>query len=416
MSNKLVFILVIFYLFISDTYAQGTWEVFTKENGLKSNSIHQIFKDSSGNLWFKTAQKGITKFDGKNWTNYFSKGKWDQTTFFEDSNGTVWIGARSAEYVQANGIWKLTGDDFERIIRVGVNFIEEDSEGRIWFGGKKLCSYDGVSVTEYSKKETGDNQITALYIDNLDNIWVGTRSGVVKYNGKSWIQFSDQLKSLKCQVNSIITDTNGNIWLGAEDGVFKYDGVKWTHFTKKNGLVDNETLMLRMDSRNKIYAIAGKPVKQGYKFFSDDFKAIFAKFGLSTFEGKKWKPFSDVAGVPDNVGAFYIEDKSGNLWFNSKDKTIYKFDGKIWTSYNETNGFKSDWFSAVLEDSFGNYWFGGSGIEKYDGENWSQFNKDTGLPSNSITSIMEDNDGNIWFGTFKGIVKYKKDMQQEPGR
>ncbi len=399
-------------MFISNINAQGTWEAFTKKDGLKTNNITQIYDDSKGNLWFSTHLKGIMKFDGKDWTNYYdNNGLILVSAFFEDSKGTVWIGTRSQKYILINGLRKVSGSSHERISKVGASFITEDSDGKIWFGAKKISSYDGNSVTEYSNKEVGDNKITALYRDNSGNIWVGTKSGVSVYDGKRWKIFSKVSNCPTKSINSIISDANGNTWFGAADGVFMYDGNNWKHFTKKDGLIADGTLMVRIDSRNNIYAIAGKPAKEsiglGIADLANAISYDLAKSGLSVFENGRWRLFTDKEGVPDNIRPLYFEDKSGNLWFNSKDKVIYKYDGLTWTSYNESNGYLLNNISTMLEDSEGNYWFGTfKGVGKFDGKNWSYFTKDSGLPSNLISSIIEDKDGNIWVGTCKGAAKY----------
>ena len=397
MSHKIYkykLILIFLIIFISNINAQGTWKVFTKKDGLKSNHITQIFEDSKGNLWFNTSgrnvsastSRGMIKFDGKDWINYYNKHSLILiTAFFEDSKGTVWLGARSTEFLLANGLWKINGVSFARISKIGTKLIAESSDGKIWFGGRgRLGIYDGNSVIESSKKTT------ALYRDNSGNIWVGTKSGVSIYDGKNWKIFSNISNCPTKSVNSIISDAEGNIWFGADNGVFKYDGNNWQHFTVKDGLVADGTLMIKIDSHNNIYAIAINPL---------------LKSNLSVFKNDEWRDFSDGEGVPANLSIRYYEDNSGNLWFNSYDKIIYKFDGVTWTSFNN---YKLKNFESVYEDSKGNYWFGSVfGIGKFDGKKWSYFNKDTGLPSNLISSIIEDKEGNMWFATSnKGVVKY----------
>ena len=409
--KNLIFCLCLI-LMMSTVNAQGTWKVYTKDDGLKANKITDIFKDSRGNLWFNTYLNGIIKFDGNDWTNYYNKNNLILVSvIFEDSKGTVWLGAQSAKYPLARGIWKVNGSSYKRISKIGTMFIIEDSNGLIWFGYKKLCSYNGNSVTEYTKKEIGDKKTTSCYFDHKGCIWVGTESGVSEYDGETWRKFSNQPDCPTKSVYSIISDSDGNYWFGAEDGVFKYDGVDWKHYSIKDGIVADETIMIRIDVHNNIYALAGKPEKESIGIgIVDMSRAIgydLAKTGLSIYENNHWRAYTSKKEVPDNIRPIYIEDKSGNLWFNSKDEIIYKFDGSTWKSFNESNGFIGKHFGRILEDSKGNYWFTtGIGIAKYNGQNWSYFNKETGLPSNNISSIMEDNNGNIWFGSLKGVIKF----------
>ena len=411
MKKKFLYLTVISMFFAyGNNIAQGTWEVFTKDDGLKSNNIGEIFKDSKGNLWFNPPVdamkgKGIMKFDGKDWINYYDINLKLVTVFFEDSKGTVWLSA-GLEDILSVGLWKINGSSFERISKVGTRFIVEGSDGKIWFGGKKLGSYDGNTVIEYSKKELGENIITALHCDNSGNIWAGTKNGLAMYDGERWKIFSNISIYSTEWVNAIISDANGNIWFGAENGVYKYDGTDWKHFTVKDGLSGDKTWYIRIDSHNNIYAIKYNKLAV-FNFNRNPHTVQLANGFLSIFKNGQWRAFSDGEDVPANLGLRFFEDKSGNLWFNSFDKTIYKFDGKIWTSFNESNGWKLKEIQAILEDSKGNYWFGSTnGIGKFDGNKWSYFNKDTGLPSNLITSIIEDKEGNIWFATFRGVVKY----------
>ena len=425
-TKKLTLVLISLFITcnICSIYAQGTWQIYTKDDGLSSNNITEIFKDSKGNLWFNppsdNLKKVMTKFDGKDWMIY---GTWNKSfdnrlatvsVFYEDNNGAIWFGSSFL------GLVRIKESIFKRIKIAPTKFIIEGSDGKIWFGEKKLYSYDGVDVIEYSKKDLGGKKVTALHCDNSGNIWVGTKTGVVVYDGIKWKTFLKTLNTPTDLVSSIKSDAQGNIWIGAEGGVFKYDGDNWQHFTTKDGLLGNATLMIRIDSRNTIYAIAGVPGKDfiGLVGIGSAIKQDSTNKGLSIFKNGHWKAFTDIDGVPTDLmtksliflPSIFIEDKSGNLWFNSKENSIYKFDGSTWKSFNENNGFTGKRFSSVLEDSKGNYWFStANGIAKYDGKNWSYFNKDTGLPSNRISSIIEDNKGNIWFGTFRGVVKYSSE-------
>lgn len=39
---------------------------FTEENGFPSNELSDIITDSKGNIWFSSSNKGIIKYNGKN--------------------------------------------------------------------------------------------------------------------------------------------------------------------------------------------------------------------------------------------------------------------------------------------------------------------------------------------------------------
>jgi ligand-binding sensor domain-containing protein len=45
---------------------------FNTEHGLALSTILCGFKDKAGNLWFGTSGNGVSKYDGKRFTNYYS--------------------------------------------------------------------------------------------------------------------------------------------------------------------------------------------------------------------------------------------------------------------------------------------------------------------------------------------------------
>jgi sugar lactone lactonase YvrE len=69
---------------------------FSSKNGLSSNTINDILKDSHGYMWFAT-DDGLNKFDGVNFTVYrhnpgdsTSIGAGPTMTFREDRFGHIW--------------------------------------------------------------------------------------------------------------------------------------------------------------------------------------------------------------------------------------------------------------------------------------------------------------------------------------
>ena len=61
-------------------------------------TIHDIIKDSKGNIWICNYANGyLAKHDGQNWTTYnkedgIPKGPY---ALFEDSNGNIWVSGKS---------------------------------------------------------------------------------------------------------------------------------------------------------------------------------------------------------------------------------------------------------------------------------------------------------------------------------
>jgi len=50
----------------------------------------------------------------------------------------------------------------------------------------------------------------------------------------------------------VTQDVDHFIWIGTNTGVYKYDGYSFTHFTSADGLGDNEILRIYQDKKKRI--------------------------------------------------------------------------------------------------------------------------------------------------------------------
>ena len=79
--------------------------------------------------------------------------------------------------------------------------------------------------------------VRRIFQDKSGNLWFGTNGdGVARYNGKSLDYFSVNEGFGGVAVRGIIEDNDGNIWFGTERGLTKYDGSSFVNFTEKDGL------------------------------------------------------------------------------------------------------------------------------------------------------------------------------------
>ena len=121
-----------------------------------------VLQDKNGNFWFATWH-GIIKYDGKIFTNYTLK---------------------------------------EDLIHFHVVSCYEDKKGNLWFGTARggLYRYDpSVALSKIGKPFTlfttkdglADNSVSAFAEDTEGNIWFGSYNGASRYNGKTFINFTE---------------------------------------------------------------------------------------------------------------------------------------------------------------------------------------------------------------------------------
>ncbi|MBT8257027.1 MAG: hypothetical protein KJO49_01040, partial [Bacteroidia bacterium] len=214
MKNWLfMFVLAFSCVFNSDTLAQIKWSDFddykyySEEEGLVSGSSWDIVEDKDGFLWITTRQ-GITRFDGKEFTNY--------SYYFEEGNrrelGKAWKIVFDELWdniyvITSNGVFtsKRTEIILKPIKKIYPSIPFEVSHGfslffdnqkHLWVGtfGNGLIKIDLIGTSHDIKlfKQTGLskqervwlNEINTIKPDNQDKdiLWLGTAQGLIKFN------------------------------------------------------------------------------------------------------------------------------------------------------------------------------------------------------------------------------------------
>lgn len=166
----------------------NTYIKYTTLDGLAGLWLKALALDSSGVKWMGTDGRGISKFDGINWTTYTKK----------------------------------DGLPSNRIFSIVV-----DSDNNKWFGTTVgLVRYDGEHWKVYSEADgVLGHDIRALVLDKSKILWVGTDVGISTFDGSNWV-FVDSIA-----VRSMAVDQENNIWAGFYFGwVGFYDRQNWDYF------------------------------------------------------------------------------------------------------------------------------------------------------------------------------------------
>lgn len=175
------------------------WTNFAQNSGLAANSVHAIYEYPKGIFWFGTT-KGISRFDGKNWT-----------TFDNERNG-----------FSSESILSIAGD----------------GQGTLWFGTEAggILIYKGAAWDSL-KTEDGlvHNTVYALVYDARKGVlWCGTHGGVTRVAGdekRTFTTLTSGLPSnivfapfLENAINTAKNDTASILWFGTFTGAARYSG------------------------------------------------------------------------------------------------------------------------------------------------------------------------------------------------
>jgi hypothetical protein len=282
--------------------------------------------------------------------------------------------------------------------RVIIRNIREDRAGNIWFATfAGPIRYDGKEFRNFSE-EVGlpKTRIFSLLEARSGALWFGSiTGGASRYDGKSFTKFTDKDGLGNNDVTWIFEDRDASIWFGTGNGVTRYDGKVMTNFTTKDGLVHNSVYAIEQDASGRIW--------------------FGTQGGICSYDGKSLSNLADTVGRTFvNIRAIVV-DRSGDIWFGGQGGA-FRYDGKTLTPFTSKEGLLDDFVGSMIVDRAGNVWMGhpsqhpsgrGGGASRFDGKSFTHFTQKDGLGSETVYCMLEDKAGRIWFGSVDaGACRY----------
>ncbi|MBQ3655385.1 MAG: SpoIIE family protein phosphatase [Bacteroidales bacterium] len=260
------------------------------------------------------------------------------------------------------------------------------------FGQK---GYRFYSFTE--KDGLSNNIITNIVEDGNGFMWIGSYSGLMKYDGYGFTLINSGSDSLSLKgtfISDLATDGDGNIWVSSESGICKYDISKerfYSYTLKADGKVCHNY------QADKVFVL-----KDGRVLF-------FAKRLYELDEKENcFRPVMDSLILSHKIINCFDLKSGGFLLVSSEEKTIFYVDnlGNVITEISdgctcESNPYERPY--AVLEISENKFYIGGvNGLYLID-VSTKKVEKITEIfgvkMPTQIASLFMDKSGNVWLGS-----------------
>lgn len=391
-----ILVIVTFIFVVLSVTAQElpvSFQRYYSKDGLSSNTIYAIHRDTYGFLWLGT-EDGLTRFDGSSYKAYRYDANADQglqtnhiTSLCEDSKGRIWIGTNGGglSYYDRNidQIFTYTHTPDNKPMNTAITALRTDKNGNVW-----VCSYGAVFVInvedlalpcskEYDQVQKIFSGKVSRYVykDQRGGMWVSAEGSVYHFNedltkAKQYeLVTQPSIKGTTIEITSIVEDMHGRIWVGSIDGLSYLD---------KNAV-------------------------------------SFAKFA---------DPTTSSPGSCRMIYALAIDGKGG-LWVGTDNglDVIHPGDFTTRTFLPQAMNIRSlshKSIRSILVDDYGIYWIGTfqGGLNKYD-TNLSQFNlrnvdvlRDQSSGKNMITSFAEYNDRVLLGTDGAGVFGYFRDTDR----
>ena len=287
-------------------------------------------------------------------------------------------------------------------------------------------------IFNHINTSNGLSQQSALssYEDEIGTIWIGTFSGVNRYDGRTFWNLSSQQSNHHRlhgdEILSITGDKKGHVYLLNENGlsIISLNGncIKniWSNNTGaitmgKDFLwvaINNQLYFLNKE--NKIIKYKLKPnIKDPITALKESKDGtLWIGTGKSCIAIKKNRQRKNI--ISGHISTFF-ETEQGNMWVGTAKDGAYLFDSKMERIFtlNSNNGLSNNFVRSFAEDQYNRIWIGtfwglncfNTANKKNDiflNSNLNPFS----LSHNSVYSLLINKQQTMWVGTYYGGVNY----------
>jgi len=256
-------------------YNGFSWTVYDKAGStIPSNTVFDIKADTAGVIWIATEEGIAATSDGISFSSYTKASTADGlpgnevTSIAISSSNIKLFGTRDSGASLYDGVswssWTHASTE-EELISDSIAALEIDSK-YYWFGtydeGVSRYEIKKASWTTFTRTNTGfqlsSNFIQSIVTFDTQETWICTKGfgiSIIDASG-NWKTYNKDNSGLADDnVTSVARDdTTGTFWIGTISGLNKFDGTTWSTFNAENsGLLSNYINDVTLDSRKHVW-------------------------------------------------------------------------------------------------------------------------------------------------------------------
>lgn len=323
---------------------------YNLKNGLRDHNVNAICANEEGAVFVGT-NKGISVLKDKKFYNYGAgEGLTSQavSSFCKGYHHSVYIGTSKGLFMFKENaikrIKKLEGYKINCLFNpdTSVIYIGTD-KGLVIYGHKTFEVFNqnnglaankvncvarfknylvigtikGLSLFNLNTRkfsnyyiESGliDENITALNNQNDQFLWVGSQTGLLRFDGANFMYYNIGNDNNSNQVKALLNDKEDNIWVATHSGLYRYRDNAFSTFDRINGPGNAFTYQIFRDHKDNLWVCSQN--NGVYKYSQGYFKRYGVKDGLSSTDCK--------TGIEDSEGHLLFGTKAGLVQFKNE--------------------------------------------------------------------------------------------------
>ncbi|WP_439643308.1 two-component regulator propeller domain-containing protein [Gemmatimonas sp.] len=271
--------------------------------------------------------------------------------------------------------------------------IAQTPDGYLWLGTRRgLVRFDGLNTTVYTPQNTPGlpaSSINALSVDTRGSLWISTDRGLAVREGNAIRRIAaDQIPATTTW--KVVRDRGGRVWVSGRFGVRVGDGTRFApvpHF-------DRYTYGLVEDRRGRMW-MGGR--------------GVLASYAVGDSAPVEWLPARDrrVYDVAlDSTDALWLAVREGALQLDISDPLNVRQRTAINTAVGSVRA--QVWAIAMASD--GDVWLGTDtrGVLRWNGRQLNSVDPADRLYTDPVWWLVKDRRGVMWAGTAGGLARYRR--------
>ena len=414
---------------------RGTYQVFTRANGLPDDEVRALLVDRAGTLWIGTKAGGISWLRAGRLYSLQQVGGsriGEVTQIGADAAGTVWINAGDGVLRIPRGDGSAAAWHAPPLSRKA--FLLNDESGAYWF------AHGGSTVRTRNEQPTAPHVPIAgsiMVADPDDGVWVGTINDGAFFLRPNRDGFRAQHYSLPngrsgYRVRSMLVDHEKNIWMGTNaSGLLRARRNLFTTFTSADGLSHDVATAVFADRRGTVWVgtncggvNAIDPTRRTVQVFNprrpqdptgdpcifaltEDRESMWqGTYGggvtaLPAYPGQARRP---IVGLRDPEVLALFTDRDGVMWVGTRNGGLARVEQRrVSVTYTVANGLVHNSVRSIYQTRDGSIWIGTlGGLSRLSNGRFTNYTAQHGLSSEHVRAIYEDAAGALWIGTYGG--------------
>ncbi len=310
--------------------------------------------------------------------------------------GIAWFGAtagrasaadaREAFRIYAHDVWTVE----DGVPQNSIQAIAQTGDGYLWLGTETgLVRFNGTQFAVFNHKNTAglkEDYIQSLYADGDGSLWIGQRGGgLSRWQNGTFRALLKGDKRSQTKIAALARDGQSNLVVGTGQGLMVWNGRQLLAFKVGGAQVKDAVTTLLRGRKGDLWV------------GTEDGGAI------RVWDGKCTR-YRVGQGLASNKILSLHEDGSGDVWIGTARGGIDRLHSGKFVNYARREGLANTTVRAIAESVDGHLFAGtdGGGLNRLDRGRFTAYTTADGLPTDLVSALFEDREGSLWIGTDGG--------------